>query len=65
MWGEEDWGYEETGQVEMSSDYKPPQVSFGDDEEGQILQAATQAGVDMNDSQALIAFTKDFRANRS
>lgn len=62
-WGEGDWE-EESGDVEMSgsNSYSPPQGNFGDDEEGQILKAASKAGIDMNDSQALIAFTKEYKA---
>lgn len=48
-------------------EYAPPKPSvskptYGNDEEGRILAAADEAGIDMNDSAALIAFTKNFRS---
>ena len=45
--------------------YEPPKPSYGDDEEGQILEAAEVAGINMNDSQALIAFTKEWKATNT
>jgi len=61
MWGggQEEGGWEEESGTESS--YKPPRVSYGDDEEGQILQAATEAGIDMNDSAALSSFTIEWK----
>lgn len=58
---EEGWEEEEEAQTPT---YQPPKPSYGDDEEGQILEAAENAGINMNDSQALIAFTKDWKAGR-
>jgi len=55
--------YEEEEQAAVA--YEPPKPSYGDDEEGQILAAAEVAGINMNDSQALIAFTKEWKASNT
>jgi len=58
---EEEYEEEETPALA----YEPPKPSYGDDEEGQILEAAEVAGINMNDSQALIAFTKEWKATNT
>merc|ERR1712166_1487119 len=65
---EEEWdeAYDEEYEEETPAlAYEPPKPSYGDDEEGQILEAAEVAGINMNDSQALIAFTKEWKATNT
>jgi len=63
-WYDEEAYEEEEVEEQPAVAYQPPKPSYGDDEEGQILAAAETAGINMNDSQALIAFTKEWKAGR-